>query len=204
MFDLSADELLLGEQKQERKAAEKEKTKAWTVDKERLHVEYVSKIKIGNIPLVHVNLGLGAYHAKGIIAIGNTATGVISLGFLAVGLISVGLLAIGLLAFGLIALGILMGVGSVATGVLACGGIAIGVFGFGGLAIGYVSVGGYAIGQYAIGGYAQGALAVGVAGASGAHTFLMPEQFDELCAYLDEIGGSLVGFIRGIARNLHG
>lgn len=41
-----------------------------------LHYEYKSKKTIGNIPLIHINLGIGFYKAKGIIAIGNISMGV--------------------------------------------------------------------------------------------------------------------------------
>ena len=40
-----------------------------------------SKFKIGNVPLIHINLGRGFRIAKGIIAIGNIAVGFLVLGF---------------------------------------------------------------------------------------------------------------------------
>ena len=42
-----------------------------------LNYEYVSKTKVFNIPLVHINIGFGLKRAKGIIAIGNIAKGFI-------------------------------------------------------------------------------------------------------------------------------
>ena len=41
----------------------------------RPHYEYKSKKMIGNLPLVHINLGLGIHRAKGVIAIGASAHG---------------------------------------------------------------------------------------------------------------------------------
>ena len=108
--------------------------------------EYVSKTKIFNIPLVHINIGLGLKRAKGIIAIGNIATGFISLGLVSIGLLSFGVLALGLLALG-----------SFSCGLLSLGAIAFGLLSFGGVSLGYFTFGGVSIGKYAIGGYAYGA-----------------------------------------------
>ena len=123
--------------------------------------EYKSKINIFGIPLVHINIGLGMYKAKGIIAIGNMAFGVIPMGIISVGLLSFGSLSLGLIAFG-----------AMAAGLLSFAGLSIGVVAFGGLAIGYLAVGGLAIGVYALGGaaiasrvamggYAHGVIAIG-------------------------------------------
>ena len=110
-----------------------------------LKYEYVSKIKIFNIPLVHINVGLGLYRAKGIIAIGNIATGFLSLGLVSIGLLSVGVLALGLLSLGAFSFGL-----------LAFGAIALGLLSFGGISLGYFTFGGLSVGKYAIGGYAHG------------------------------------------------
>ena len=123
--------------------------------------EYKSKITICGIPLVHINIGLGMYKAKGIIAIGNMAFGVIPMGIISVGLLAFGSLSLGLVAFG-----------ALAAGILSFAGLSIGVVAFGGLAIGYLAVGGLAIGVYALGGaaiasrvamggYASGVIAIG-------------------------------------------
>lgn len=212
LFDLSADELLLGAEK--KKTEEPSQTESAPESEQRceqspeqtvkkLHYEYKSKIMIGNLPLVHINIGLGAYGAKGVLAIGNGAKGIFAVGLLSMGVVSVGLLSMGLFAFGTLALALLMGAGGIATGIAAFGGIAVGVFSFGGIAVGYLGVGGLAVGQYAIGGYAHGNLAIGVIGAKGAHAFLMPEQFKELCDYLYEnVGGALGGLLKRIASNL--
>ena len=44
----------------------------------RWHYEYVSRRKIGNLPLVHINIGIGFYRAKGFFAVGNLSAGVFS------------------------------------------------------------------------------------------------------------------------------
>ncbi|MDE6274533.1 MAG: helix-turn-helix domain-containing protein, partial [Clostridiales bacterium] len=128
LFSLSADELLFGQ-------AQAEESQSQPVQEDslrgvlirhagNLHYEYISKTKVFGLPLVHVNIGLGMYRAKGIFAIGNIATGFVSLGFLSVGLLSFGLLALGLLAFGTVAIGLLLGAGAVGVGALAFGGVA--------------------------------------------------------------------------------
>lgn len=212
LFSLSADELLLGAENAPREngdvpngdaVREQSGEKAPLFDKNGLHFEYVSKTRVGGLPLVHINFGLGHYRAKGIIAIGNVATGLLSLGFVSVGLIGWGLLSLGLLAFGMVGLGLLVGAGGVATGALAFGGVAIGVMCFGGVSVGYIAVGGCAVGQFALGGYAQGFLAVGQTGAAGAHAFVMDGDYEALCAYVDaNIHGWLGGFIKNIAYHL--
>lgn len=212
LFSLSADELLLGaegaprENRAERnRRGEQDEPKQPLFDRNGLHFEYISKTHVGGLPLVHVNFGLGHYRAKGIIAVGNVATGLISIGFVSVGLIGWGLLSLGLLAFGAIALGVLFGAGAVATGALAFGGVAIGVMCFGGCCVGYIGVGGFVVGQYALGGYAQGFVAVGQTGASGAHAFVMPEEYETLCTYVNmHIHGWLGDFIKSVARSLGG
>lgn len=124
------------------------------------HYEYKSKITIGGIPLVHINLGRGIYKAKGIIAVGNFAFGVLSVGIASAGLISIGGVSLGLLAFAGLALG-----------GLAVGGAALGIFAVGGLAVGVYSIGGCALAsRIAMGGYANAHIAIGGA-ADGAYTF---------------------------------
>ena len=84
-------------------------------------------------------------HAKGIVAIGDSATGVLALGGLARGGVAMGGLAAGLL----------LGIGGLSTGLLAFGGLAIGGIAIGGGAIGYYAVGGGAFGEHVISGMAQ-------------------------------------------------
>ncbi len=212
MFSLSADELLFGEArgKEEQVTAAEENTETgegvtWgkIAHKEAYHYEYVSKTRLFGLPVLHVNVGLGVYRAKGIIAIGNIATGFLSMGLLSIGLLAFGWLAIGLLAFGGVALGFGVGAGGVATGAIAFGGVAIGVLTFGGCSIGYVAVGGFSVGQYAMGGVAQGFIAVGGQSASGTHAFKVPEMLAELDAFLDaNVSTFPRGFIKAVARTI--
>ena len=128
----------------------------------KMHYEYQSKKKIGNLPLVHINIGLGAYVAKGIIAIGNISMGCISIGLIALGGLCFGALALGLIGLAGLALGLLFAAGGFAVGTIAVGGIAIGIFAVGGFAVGMFSLGGCAIASHiAIGGYANGHIAIG-------------------------------------------
>jgi hypothetical protein len=85
-------------------------------------------------------------HAKGVLAIGDTATGIIAVGGFALGGIAIGGVALGLVSFGGFALGLL----------LAIGGAAIGTVAAGGAALGWVAIGGAAAGVYAAGGSAYG------------------------------------------------
>ena len=89
-------------------------------------------------------------HARGVLAIGDTATGIIAIGGFAMGGIALGGVALGLVAVGGFALGLL----------LALGGAAIGTVALGGGALGWVAIGGAAAGYYAAGGAAYGAYIV--------------------------------------------
>ena len=201
LFSLSADELLL-DAREESDGTPQSKS-GCIFDKRGMHLEYVSNTRVGGLSLVHINLGLGHYRAKGIIAIGNVATGVVAIGFISVGLLGIGLIALGLIALGTLALGLAVGAGGIATGALALGGVAIGVMCFGGVCVGYIAVGGLTVGQYAVGGYARGFLAVGQSYASGAHAFTMPTDFGSLCSFIDSnIRGWLAGFIKTLAKSL--
>lgn len=212
LFSLSADELLLGvnpredtrrEQPQEPK---QESGFGKIIHRGEFRFEYVSKMHWGKLPLVHINIGLGVCRAKGIIAVGNIATGVVSLGFLSVGVLAIGLLSLGLLAFGSCALALLLGAGGVATGLLAFGGLAVGIMTFGGVSVEYIAVGGAAFGQYAVGGSAYAWLAAGNVNASGAHAFIMPNDYERLCEFLAEnVHGWLGSFLRNVALSVsHG
>ena len=89
-------------------------------------------------------------HARGIFALGDTATGWLAFGGLARGLFAFGGLAIGLFAFGGAAIGILVAVGGAAIGGFAIGGGAVGGVAIGGGACGYYAFGGGAIGVHTI------------------------------------------------------
>ncbi|MCM1388436.1 MAG: helix-turn-helix domain-containing protein [Bacillus sp. (in: Bacteria)] len=132
------------------------------------HYEYKSQKTIKGLPLVHINLGMGLYRAKGIIAIGNLAAGVVALGFLSAGAVSAGLLSAGvLLAVGTIAAGFIS-MGSFAVGCIAFGAISIGIFCMGALNIGEFGVGALSYGkQVAIGDEAHGRIALGFSRAAG-------------------------------------
>lgn len=149
-FEISVDELI-GKEIHDRK-----------YEKSSFHYEYVSRRKIRNIPLVHINIGFGAKKAKGIIAVGNIAEGIISIGMLSAGLISFGCLSLGLLALGGLSLGLLFSVGGLSIGLIAIGGLAIGLFSAGGCALGIYAIGGGAIAKnIALGGFAYGHIAIG-------------------------------------------
>lgn len=125
------------------------------------HYEYKSKRSWRGLPLVHVNVGIGFYRAKGVIAVGNIACGLLSVGVLSVGLFAFGSLAIGLLALGAMALG-LLALGAIAVGFMALGAIALGVVAIGALSVGCVSFGAFGCGLwFAVGDHAYAQIAIG-------------------------------------------
>lgn len=127
-----------------------------------IHYEYKSKRSLFGLPLVHINVGLGFYTAKGILAIGNISLGLLSIGGVALGGLCLGALSTGLIGLAGAALGLLLSIGGLSIGALAVGGMAIGIITLGGLSIGMFSVGGAAFASHiAIGGYANGPIAVG-------------------------------------------
>ena len=113
LFSLSADELLL-DAREESDGTPQSKS-GCIFDKRGMHLEYVSNTRVGGLPLVHINFGLGHYRAKGIIAIGNVATGVVAIGVMCFGGVCVGYIAVGGLTVGQYA------VGGYARGFLAVG-----------------------------------------------------------------------------------
>ena len=99
--------------------------------KKLFHFEHKSKKTIGNLPLVHINVGFGMYRAKGIISIGMISTGIIAggsiaLGVLAFGAISIGYFSVGALALGVYSIGADAIALKIAAGDVASGHIAIG------------------------------------------------------------------------------
>ncbi len=137
--------------------------------------EYISPIKVFNLPLIHIRLGYGPQVAKGIVAIGNLAVGVVAIGSCSLGVISLGGLCLGLL----------LALGGVSFGLIALGGLAVGGFAVGGCAVGqWLAAGGGAFSNYlaigggawsrgvAIGGSAYGHVAVGINEAQGAFPYL--------------------------------
>lgn len=142
------------------------------------YFEYKSKKHIGNLPLVHINIGWGR-KAKGIISVGLIATGVISIGLISFGAFALGLLSLGLIALGSIAMG-LFSAGSFAVGVVALGAMAVGIFAMGAVNFGLFSVGAVSYGYYvAIGDIAHGGMAIGNKVADGSFSATVA-QFEEL------------------------
>lgn len=129
------------------------------------YYEYVSKTKIGQIPLVHINIGYGIGNfrtAKGIFAFGNIAKGVFSLGVISYGIVALGVISLGIISLGCIALALFLSIGCISIGSIAIGAFALGFLAVGGLAIGIYAIGGCAIAKdIATGGYANGYIAIG-------------------------------------------
>lgn len=151
IFKVSTDYLLKGVvENNHEDVAEKEKNDSNSKNNKLvipMHFEYKSKTTVKGLPLVHINLGVGIYKAKGIIAIGNIAQGIFSLGAISIGMFSLGGLSIGLMAFGGLALG-----------AIALGGFALAlIIAIGGFAIAsYLAIGGFALAYNAIGGFSAG------------------------------------------------
>lgn len=161
LYNCSMDYLLLDEEQ------EPARTKPGVhIDLGSVYVERVSRKKIGNLPLWHINIGYGRV-AKGVFAVGLTSKGVVSFGLFSLGLVSFGVCGVGLVAVGVLALG-LIAIGAVAAGILSMGAIAVGIFGMGACAIGQFAMGAAAIGNYAaVGDTAKAAVAIGTSEANG-------------------------------------
>lgn len=89
-------------------------------------------------------------HAKGVLAIGDTATGIVAIGGFAMGGIAIGGVALGLVTLGGLSLGLLLAIGGAAIGIVANGGAALGFVAIGGAAAGYYAAGGAAYGAYVL------------------------------------------------------
>ena len=141
-------------------------------------VRYRSAAAIGDIPLLSIALGPDLEkgemrgHARGVVAIGDTAMGGVAIGGLAVGGIAFGGLSLGLASLGGLALGVF----------LAVGGGAVGGMALGGGAAGRVAIGGGAVGEYACGGGAAGAHVVSATRRDPeAEAFFREHGLDRLC-----------------------
>ena len=158
LFGITTDELIKGEAPKDTSMPLPEQKPA----SKRLHYEYKSKRSWHGLPLVHVNVGLGKFKAKGVLAVGNIACGIFSVGLASAGVVSAGLASVGVLVlFALAAIGI-FACGTVSAGLFAFGAAAAGLFAFGAVAAGWTSFGGAACGAYAIGGAASAShIAVG-------------------------------------------
>ena len=155
----------------------------------RPHYEYKSKKMIGNLPLVHINLGFGIHRAKGVIAIGAVAQGWLAIGYVAMGGLCFGLVSLGLFAFAVLALG-LISFGSFSFGVISMGAFAFGIFSMGAVSIGQFAFGASAHGaQVAVGDAANGKIALGYSRAVGTYTQIsnrQPFDYEGACRAIDE------------------
>lgn len=73
LFGVSIDSLVNEESQAEASYGRREDD--FSRIKRAMHYEYKSRKILFGVPLVHINLGFGAYRARGIIAIGNIAVG---------------------------------------------------------------------------------------------------------------------------------
>lgn len=171
----------------------------------RGHYEYKSKKMIGNLPLVHINLGRGLYRAKGIIAVGmiaqgGLAVGLVAMGGFSIGIVSLGLLALATFSFGLIALG------SFAFGVISMGAIAFGIFSMGAVTFGQFAFGASAHGaQVAVGDVASGKIALGYSRAVGTYTEVSnrnPFDYENASRLIDEHVSSNWLFFKSWAKSM--
>lgn len=163
----------------------------------RWHYEYKSKRTLWGLPLVHIHFAdRGLAHARGIVAIGNTAMGLFAVGGLSMGLVSLGALSLGLLSLGGAALGG-VALGGISVGVVAIGGCALGgMIAYGGLAVGNVAIGGCAVGDVAIGAQAVGKTAFSL----GNHTPPTVEIWTEFCRSIQKLGFGYQGLSSFLLR----
>ncbi len=202
LFSVSADDLHIG--KEIRKEKEKGPTEGegyfWGIIRHpgQFRFEFISKKRVGELPLVHINVGLRCA-ARGVFAVGFVSVGVFALGLVSVGVFALGLIAAGLLAVGLLALGGaalgFLSVGIVTAGIFAAGVLSAGIF-----AAGQYGIGGLAAGRYVVGGWVHGYLAIGKIRASGEHAFLIPEDLEELEAFLKLLPERIERFFLPLAR----
>ncbi len=150
--------------------------------------EYKSKKMVGNLPLVHINAGIGG-RAKGVIAIGTVAQGWFAIGLAAMGGFSIGIVSLGLLSLAVFSFG-LLSFGSFSFGVISFGAIAVGIFSMGALTFGQFAFGASAHGtQVAIGDVASGKIALGYSRATGLYTQIsnrQPFDYENACRAIDE------------------
>lgn len=162
IFDVSVDYLL---------GRSEEKKQVVTIEVPLAkEYEYISKWRIGNLPLIHVHIHRHPFMsrmsgtkqkksvAKGVIAIGDIAFGLLSIGYISVGILSIGLLSFGLLVFSTLAIGV-YAIGLISIAYMAFGLIAIGMYSLGVIAVAvHVAAGVVAIGDTAIGVVTKGNL----------------------------------------------
>lgn len=174
LYGCSMDYLLLEKETQEpepeecngKKSGQPQEVVVTKLDPRAVYIECVSKKKIRNLPLWHVNIGYGRV-ARGIFALGHVSVGVVSVGLCSIGVISLGVFGMGILGIGAFAAG-LAAIGAISAGILSLGAVSLGVFALGASAIGHFSVGAAAIGKYAAyGEAAKAAIAIGHSDAKG-------------------------------------
>lgn len=194
MFAVSTDYLL--KEKQEvylKTEQEPYRERKWSqgnyCSDRRSHYEYKSKKMIGKLPLVHINLGMGVYRAKGVVAVGTVAQGGLAIGFVSMGGVCIGIVSLGLLAFATLAFG-LIACGSFAFGVISMGAFAFGIFSMGAMTYGQFAFGASAHGaQVAVGDVASGKIALGYSRAVGTYTEVSnrnPFNYENACRLIDE------------------
>ena len=133
---------------------------------------YTSKRRVLGLPLLSIALGPDSAgkmgHAKGYVAVGDTATGVFAFGGLARGVVAFGGVSLGGVTFGGLSIGTCAAFGGGAVALLgsAVGGFAAGIVAAGGGAVGIIAQGGFAMGWLARGGAANGVHAWSSAGSS--------------------------------------
>lgn len=127
----------------------------------RWEYEFISKKKVGKLPLVHIHVGSGLCTARGIVAIGNVAIGALAIGIFSLGALSVGIIGAGLIAIGCFALGTMV-LANIGIGLFAAGNVVLGLFAIGNLARGLIAIGNGAFGEMVgIGNLSTGHLAMG-------------------------------------------
>ena len=179
-FHISIDELV-GREAPEPAPKEAETEQAQTARE----IRYIPYRTLFGLPLVHINIGRWIpgqklHRARGVLAIGTSASGIFALGVLSSGIFSIGVLSAGIPSLGALAAGLLLACGGFSVGAVAIGGFSLGIFAVGGCAIGVYSIGGLAVAQkIAAGGAAHAPIAIGDA-ASGEivfdiHSDVIPE-----------------------------
>ncbi len=140
---------------------------------------YRTKATLFGLPVIDVALGPApgerVGRARGIIALGDSATGFLAFGGFARGFVACGGMAIGIFSCGGLSLGV-SALGGLAMGGLATGGFALGVVASGGAAMGFMARGGLPMGYYAAGGAPLGVHTIG----PGANSAQATAMFDTM------------------------
>lgn len=97
------------------------KLRRYLYPSEQMFAEYVSRARVGGLPLVHITWGVSPETGRRV-----TATGVVAIGRRAMGVVAIGQMAVGMVAIGQLAIGVLFGLGQATTGAVALGQVACG------------------------------------------------------------------------------